>query len=124
MQDRKTVLVVDDQKDVLEGILGMVESLGYWGLAASSGPEAIEEYQTHGGEIDLVMLDIIMPEMDGFRVYEELKKLNPRIIVLFSSGDAPSGKVVQILSMNRKNAAFIRKPFDYRSLGWKLAELI
>ncbi len=121
--DRKTILVVDDEKDILGPLLQIVESIGYWAIGASSGPEAIEEYKANREKIDLVMLDIIMPGMDGCAVYDELRKLNPQIIVLFSSGHPSSEEKIRGI-LSRGQTELINKPYGHMELGLKLAGLI
>ena len=91
----ETVLVVEDEESVRKIIRVMLESLGYTVMIAGSGPDAIATFQEHRAGIDIVLLDVIMPGMNGRHVLEELRKIQPEIRSLFMSGyaaDAITGK--------------------------------
>lgn len=82
----ETILLVDDEeiiRDVGESIL---KNLGYQVITATNGREAIEVYKDRGPEISLVILDRMMPVMDGIEAYRMLKEINPDVRVLFASG--------------------------------------
>ena len=120
LQDRTTVLLVDDERTILEVLTEMLKGLGYWVIAASNGPEAIKEYQTNRKKIGLIMLDIEMPGMKGYEVYTHLKNLEPpmNIPVLFSSGHCAADKINRILQRDRETA-FMNKPFESQELALK-----
>ncbi|KKL46353.1 hypothetical protein LCGC14_2346410, partial [marine sediment metagenome] len=86
MKGTETVLLVDDEETIAEVGQELLETLGYTVLPAMSGKEAIEIYKKNKDEIDMVLLDMIMPEMGGSETYDRLKKINPDIKVLLSSG--------------------------------------
>ena len=113
-----TVLLVDDDAMILEIGSKLLERLGYQVITAASGPQAIQFYQAHVSEIDLVILDIAMPEMDGEATYEELKRIDPDIRVIVASGYPIDGKAASILKKGGKD--FIQKPFSPKVLAEKI----
>jgi PAS domain S-box-containing protein len=119
---RGTVLLVDDEQMILDVGLKLLESMGYRALAASGGREARELYEKHGAGIDLVILDMVMPDMNGARTFEELKKIDPRVKVLLSSGYSLDAKAVEML--NRGCGGFIQKPYDIGQLSSKIREIM
>ena len=81
-----TVLLVDDEVMVLDVSAHMLEQLGYTVLKAAGGREAVAIYETDKDKVDLVILDIIMPDMDGGEAYGRIKEINPCVKALLSSG--------------------------------------
>jgi CheY-like chemotaxis protein len=84
-------------------------------LTAREGREAIDVYKKHRETVDLVLLDIIMPNMKGGEVFDCLKEINPDIKVLLSSGYSIDGEAAKILERGGKG--FIQKPFDLERLS-------
>ena len=118
----ETVLIADDEDMVLQVGGEMLSIMGYKVLSAAGGNEAVELYQKHRDEIDLVILDMIMPDMGGGEVYEKIKKINPEVKVLLSSGYSINGDATEIL--NRGCNGFIQKPFDIKNLSQKIREIL
>jgi len=117
-----TILLVDDEPMVLQVGRGMLEAIGFNILTAESGPEAIDLYRRNRDVIDLVVLDVIMPDMGGGETYDRLKSLNPHIKVLLASGYRLDGEAAQILK--RGCQGFIQKPFDVSEISLKLKTLL
>jgi len=117
-----TILIVDDEEMILDVAEGILKSLGYQVLLAKDGVEAIDIYKQRGDDIELVILDIIMPGLGGGEIYDRLKAINPGIKVLLSSGYSMDGTAKEIL--NRGCNGFIQKPFNVRDLSIKLREII
>ncbi len=117
-----TILLVDDEGIVLETGAKMLETLGYRVLEAGSGMAAINIYKDKMEAVDMVILDMIMPMMDGGKTYEKIKKINPNVKVLLASGYSTEGQATEIL--NRVYDGFIQKPFNIDSLSVKLKELL
>ncbi len=113
-----TVLIVDDEHLVLDVSVNMVEKLGYTVLKAQNGKEAVDVFETHQGEIKLVILDIIMPDMGGGQVYEKIKAIKPDIKVLLASGYSVDGQAIELLE--RGCDGFIQKPFTMEELSAKI----
>ncbi len=82
----ETILLVEDDEQVLQATVAMLEDSGYQVLLARNGAEAIKIFKEKHAGIDLVITDVIMPQMNGRQVYEELKKQDPHLRVLFTSG--------------------------------------
>ncbi len=110
IKGHSTILFVDDEEYVREFFEMQLQELGYKVILASDGIEAIKKYKKHKQEIDLVIMDMIMPNMAGPESIKELKKINPDVKVLVMSGFSPDGKTREVL----KNGAsgFLQKPFN------------
>jgi two-component system cell cycle sensor histidine kinase/response regulator CckA len=100
----------------------MLEKLGYRVLLADSGSKALEAYKAHGNGIDLVILDMIMPELGGSEVFDKLKAMDPAVRVLLSSGYSINGQASQI--MKRGCDGFIQKPFNLAQISKKIREIL
>ena len=118
----ESLLMVDDEEMVLEVGKEMFESLGYTILIAKDGKEAIEIYEKNHDTIDAVILDMIMPGISGGETFDRLKKINPEIRVLLSSGYGLDDKVQAI--MDRGCKGFIQKPFKIVDLSQKLRVIL
>jgi two-component system cell cycle sensor histidine kinase/response regulator CckA len=117
-----TILLVDDEKEVLEVAEKLLKAMGYHVLTAWEGREAIEVYRKHRETIDLVLLDIIMPDMKGGEVFDRLKEINPEVKILLSSGYSIDGEATRILQRGGKG--FIQKPFDIEQLSQSIRAIL
>jgi len=122
LKGRETVLFVDDQDVVVDVGRLILEELGYTVLAAKSGQEAIDIYAQRMEEIDLVILDMIMPKLSGGETYDRLKEINPGVKVILSSGYSLNGQASGILE--RGCDGFIQKPFNGNELSKKIREIL
>lgn len=113
-----SILLVDDEKNILDVGQQMLERLGYQLFTAENGKDALEIYRTHHNDIDLVIIDMIMPGMDGEETFSHLKKLNPKIKVLLASGNSMTLQVAEILKQGGRG--FIQKPFTLGQLSEKI----
>ncbi len=118
----ETILLVDDEKMVLEVSKELLESLGYRVYAVGSGQEAIDLFMGKRSEIDLVILDMIMPGISGGETFDRLREINPGIKVLLSSGYSLNGEAQTI--MDRGCKGFIQKPFQIEKLSQKVREML
>ena len=114
----ETVLLIDDEEVILQVGEPMLESLGYNVMTASDGKTAVDIFRQFSHEIDLVILDVIMPGMGGGEVLDMLKAISPQSLVLLSSGYSISGQVEEVLS--RGCIGFIQKPFSLEQLSTRL----
>jgi PAS domain S-box-containing protein len=112
------ILLVDDEQAVLEITAQMIERLGYVVTQARSGREAIERFRESPDGFSLVILDMIMPGMGGGEVFDQLKRIQPRVKVLLASGYSMQGQASEI--MDRGCVGFIQKPFTLQDLSIRL----
>ncbi|MDY6855407.1 MAG: AAA family ATPase [Thermodesulfobacteriota bacterium] len=117
-----TLLFVDDESQIIEVGVEMLETLGYKVLTAKSGKDAIQIYKERGDQIDLVILDMIMPGLDGGDTYDMLKEINHDVRVLLSSGYSIDGEAESILE--RGCNGFIQKPFKIEQVSKKVKEVM
>jgi two-component system cell cycle sensor histidine kinase/response regulator CckA len=117
-----TILLVDDEEMVLGVGVKMLENLGYTVLEAKGGREAVEVYNENKNEVDMVILDMIMPEMGGGEAYDRMKEINSDVKVLLSSGYSLDGQASEIL--RRGCDAFIQKPFTVKELSGRISEIL
>jgi len=118
----ETVLFVDDEDIIIEVAEELFKELGYKVLIARGGKEAIEVYEKNKDRIDMVILDMIMPDMSGSVTYDRLKEIDPEIKVLLSSGYSVDGQATEII--NRGCKGFIQKPFKMEELSQKLRAIL
>jgi PAS domain S-box-containing protein len=116
------ILLVDDEQTVLEVTAQMIERLGYTVTQARSGREAIDRFQENPDGFSLVILDMIMPEMGGGEVFDQLKRIYPCVKVLLASGYSMQGQAREI--MNRGCIGFIQKPFTLQDLSIRLQAIL
>ncbi|MBI5027097.1 MAG: response regulator [Nitrospirae bacterium] len=117
-----TILVVDDEKAVRNLARETLNELGYYVLEASDGKEAIEIYEDKKSKIDLVILDLIMPEMGGKETFEKLKKIAPDVKVLVSSGYGIDSNARNMLDDGAKG--FIQKPYNINELAEMIKKIV
>jgi two-component system cell cycle sensor histidine kinase/response regulator CckA len=122
LRGTEKILFVDDEDMILDIGRDMIESLGYEVLIAENGKEAVEIYEKNMEKIDMVILDIIMPVMDGAETYDKLKEINLDIKVLLSSGYGINGQATKI--MDRGCNGFIQKPFNMSTLSKKIRDVL
>ncbi|MFP4475600.1 MAG: PAS domain S-box protein [Desulfatibacillaceae bacterium] len=118
----ETVLLVDDEAMVLDVGAQMLRALGYRVLEAGSGVEAADIFRERHEEIDVVILDMIMPGMGGEETYELLREIDPGVKVLLCSGYSIRGQASHILEKGCN--AFVQKPFDITTLSAALNEVL
>jgi CheY-like chemotaxis protein len=118
----ETILVVDDEKLNVALMKEILENLGYKILTAQSGEKAIELYMKHSKDIKLVILDMIMPGMNGKETLIKLMEIDKRVRILLSSGYSINGESSEILDMGCKG--FIQKPFRGEELSRKIRTVL
>ena len=123
MQDEKrTILIVDDEEMVLNVEALMLERMGFKTLKANSSQKAYQLYRDKKDNIDLVILDMIMPGDNGAVIYKKLKRINSGIRVLISSGFWKDINVRAIL--NDGQNSFIQKPFKFAEFNKKIDSIL
>ena len=114
----KTILLVDDEDSIIDVEKAMLESLGYSVIIANSGEMAVDIVSKIGDAIDLVILDLSMPGMDGRTTFNIIHKSYPKIPVLLSSGYSLEGDGSELLQ--KGCYSFIRKPVNIHELSQKI----
>nr|NJM00949.1 PAS domain S-box protein [Desulfobacula sp.] len=118
----ETILLVEDEAAILGLARVMLERMGYGVLAASSPAEALRQARAHTGKIDLLMTDVVMPEMNGRDLAVQLAKLYPDLKLLFMSGY--TANVIAHHGVLDEGVCFIQKPFSKNDLALKLREAL
>lgn len=121
-QGTETVLLVDDEEMLIDVLQNLLEKLGYTVLLAKNGPEALETYRNNSQDIDIIILDMIMPGMSGSETFDRLREINPNIKIVLASGYSLNDQADDI--MNRGCDGFIQKPVKIDHLSRKLREIL
>jgi PAS domain S-box-containing protein len=122
VRGKETILLVDDEEVIRTVTREILESLGYLVFSAANGHEAVAIFKEKSREIDLVLLDMIMPDMKGSQTYEHLKEINPTIKVLLCSGYSVDGQAEQLLAKGCND--FIQKPYTVMQLSQKVRSVL
>ena len=118
----ETVLVVDDEEAVRQAVTSILDSAGYLVLVASNGPEAIEMFEEAHDHIDLVLLDMTMPLMDGEETFHALRAIDPDVSVLLTSGYVEQDALGRFGDVGP--IGFVQKPYQPATLMQKVAQAI
>src|SRR2546422_4128933 len=118
--DKTTVLIVDDEPNVLLTLHDGLMAQGYNVLKASSGEEALRVARAHSGPIGLLLIDVVMPGQSGPQVAAQLRELRPDAKLLYMSGFSSSVVINYGLQLGDP---LIIKPFTLQALGQKVQEL-
>jgi two-component system cell cycle sensor histidine kinase/response regulator CckA len=122
VKGKETVLLVDDEDMIIDVAQRMLNKLGYKVFTARDGREAVDVFRKHKDEIDVIVLDMIMPKMSGGEAFDRIKEIKPEIKVLLSSGYSINGQASEIL--NRGCNGFIQKPFNLQNLSKNLRAIL
>ena len=114
------ILIVDDEESIRNFVWTSLENLGYTVSACNDGAAGVDYYRKHYREIDLVILDLIMPKMSGQDVFSEMKKIDPDVKVLISSGFSHTQATTQMLDQGA--LALLNKPFQITELAETVAK--
>jgi two-component system, cell cycle sensor histidine kinase and response regulator CckA len=119
---QETVLLIDDEKMILDVGANMLEVLGYRVMIATGGKQGLKVYEQNKDAIDIVILDMIMPEIGGKETFDTMLQINPSVKVLLSSGYSLDGQAKDIMQGGCKG--FIQKPFTMAELSKKIREIM
>ena len=122
MRGTETVLLVDDEDMLIDIGRQMLEALGYHVMVARTGREAVETYEKNQDSIDMVVLDMIMPDMGGAQACDRMKQINPDIKILVPRGYSIEGEARQTLA--RGCNGLIQKPFSLKQLSEKVRGIL
>jgi PAS domain S-box-containing protein len=118
----ETILVAEDNAELRELAVMMLGMAGYTVIDAVDGEEAVRKFQEHKDNVDILIFDVIMPKKNGKEAYEEIKKINPHIKVLFTSGYTREVVINKGIHDNMVN--FIQKPLSSYDLLNKVREIL
>lgn len=118
----ETILIGEDNDEVRRLAKDILAYGGYTVILARDGEEAIAKFRDHSGRIDLLVLDVVMPKKNGKEVYEEIRRLNPRIKVLFMSGY--TANIIHKKGVLEEGLNFIPKPLSPDRLLRKVREVL
>ena len=116
----ETILVAEDEEEVLDLVKRILKKHGYTVLSALDGKEACAIFSEQADSIDLVILDVIMPNMGGKDVYDHIRQIKPDVPVLFSTGY--SGKALDSALLSEDNVILLNKPFSPGTFLGKVRE--
>jgi CheY-like chemotaxis protein len=119
---RARILLVDDEPVVRDVGAQMLESLGYTVVCCQDGAEAVALYEDRFSEIDLVVMDMVMPRMNGRDAFRRMKLANPRVRALLCSGFSMDGAAQAMLDEGM--LGFLDKPFDLSTLARRVDEAL
>jgi two-component system cell cycle sensor histidine kinase/response regulator CckA len=122
LRGTESVLLVDDEEMIIEVGQEILREMGYKVFSARTGQEAVELYAKNKGQIDMVILDMIMPGMGGGETFDRIKEMHPEAKVLLSSGYSVEGQASEILA--RGCNGFIQKPFSVKKLSQTIREVL
>ncbi len=113
------VLLVDDERDIVEVIQDRLEAYGFTGVTAATGREALRTLARES--FDGVFMDVKMPEMSGIEVLEEIRKKDQKIPVISITSSSTQESAVEALAKGAND--FILKPFEWRDLKSKIEKV-
>jgi PAS domain S-box-containing protein len=117
-----TILLVEDEEYIREFIQKMLHRSGYAVVACADGCEAVEFFKAHHADISVVILDVIMPRLAGYGCFMELRRIDPLVKVIITSGYPLEGEAVRMLAEGARE--FIQKPFSSADLVKILQKVI
>ena len=117
-----TILLIEDEEMVIEVTQAMLETLGYRVMVAKTGEEAVRITETFDGRIDLALLDIKLPDMEGGKLYPLIMEARPHLKVIVCSGYNIDGPAQEIIDAGARG--FLHKPFSVITLSEKVKEVL
>ncbi len=121
-EGNEKILIVEDEKEIRNLIKNIFSSAGYKIFEAKNGLEALYILKEKNFDVDLVISDLVMPEMDGVELYKEVKTVNPKIKFLFITGY--SDDILKDKGIISENVEIVRKPFNFYELGIKVRKIL
>jgi two-component system, cell cycle sensor histidine kinase and response regulator CckA len=116
------VLLIDDEKMILDVGAKMLEGLGYRVMVATGGKQGLKVHEQNKDAIDIMILDMIMPEIGGRETFDTMLQIDPSVKVLLSSGYSLDGQAMEIMQGGCKS--FIQKPFTIMELSKKIRGIL
>ena len=117
-----SILVIDDEEIIAEMAKDMMQSLGFKVFTAINGSKGLELYKNNIENIDVILLDLLMPEMDGTTCFKYLKMINPDVKVIISSGMGEQSKKIELENMGI--SGYLEKPYSLKSISQILEKVL
>jgi len=111
----ETILLIEDEAIILELGRQMLQSLGYHVLTARDGQEGVALYAAWHSQIDLILLDVVMPRMSGHQAFQQLRRINPKAKILLITGYSPERVAAELLAQGALGV--VQKPYGRRELA-------
>jgi two-component system, cell cycle sensor histidine kinase and response regulator CckA len=111
----ETILVADDHEALRDSAAEMLQALGYHTIVARNGMEALQLFEEHHSQIDLVVLDVVMPQMNGPDAYAKMAALRPGLRAVFTTGYSP--EAASLFALMEKGSSILQKPYSLTSLS-------
>ncbi len=121
-RQRQTILLVEDEKMIRRVMSEVLEREGYRVLACADPREGIDVCQQYGGQIDLLLTDVVMPGMNGREMANQILKILPKLRVVFMSGYTEN--VLMHEGQTEPQIEYLQKPFKLETLTRKLAKVL
>ena len=118
----ETILIVDDQETVWDFLIEALQHLGYSVLLAENGEDAVSICQANPKQVDLVLLDMIMPKLGGHATFYKLHEIDPNIKILLSSGFVSLEAVTDLL--NNGANGFLAKPHRLKEMTTEIRRIL
>ena len=118
----RRIIVADDDAHVRKVASRLIKLLGYDVMEAENGFQAVDIYRENMDSIDALLLDVRMPVMDGVEAFKEIRRMNPRVKVVFYSGDTGRARATELMEAGA--AGFINKPFNLKVLSQTLEKAV
>jgi len=118
----ETILIVDDQETIWDFLIEALQELGYSVILAENGFDAVEIYQNNPNQIDLVLLDMVMPKLGGHKTFYQIKSIDPDANILLSSGYVSESEVNELLDKGARG--FMPKPHRIKDLSIEIRRIL
>lgn len=118
----ETILIVDDHETIWDFLIEALQRLGYSVLLAENGLDAVEIYRENPDEIDLVLLDMVMPKLGGHQTFYKIKAMDPDAKILLSSGYVSEEEVNDLLAQGAKG--FLPKPHRIAVMAAEIRKIL
>mgnify|MGYP001212162956 FL=1 len=118
----ETILIVDDHETIWDFLIEALQKLGYSVLLAENGLDAVEIYQANPSQIDLVLLDMIMPKQGGHQTFFRIRSIDPNAKILLSSGFVSWAEVNDLLKQGA--CGFLPKPHRLPTVAKAIRQIL
>ncbi len=120
----ETILVVEDEETVRNVSIRILKSFGYSVLKAHNAEEAIKIFETRHKDIDLAILDVVLPKLSGPEVYKRMQSINPNLGVLFVTGYGTEAQLNELAQLEQEDIRILQKPYTKEGLGKSVRDIL